>query len=206
MYFIKFDILKFKKPSQKLTLFTRFKKNQKSNRGFHRGPRFWPPFWPPQKTPEILDFGHFWPLFGPPQNPQNPQKPPKWPKFQKMALFDQICLFGQKLWRFDKQNPPFWPPLGDSPPPQKWPFLAPPGKIPKIALFSSFFGHFLVIFWECECHFSPLARLPISNNRVIRPQIWNLRRKRGFSVPPQVREMWVLNIWPQKPELLTYFC
>ena len=39
---------------------------------------------------------------------------------------------------------------------------------------------------------TPLARQTISNNRVIRPQIWNLRRKRGFfCTPTGAGEMWV---------------
>ena len=114
------------------------------NRGFHREilkvAIFDPPQGNPQKSPKLPFLTTFWT----PKNPQKPQKPPKWPKFQKMALFDQICLFGQKLWRFDKQNPPFWPPLGDSPPPQKWPFLTPPGKTPK----NPRFWRFLAIFWS----------------------------------------------------------
>ena len=160
-------------------------------------PDFDPFFDPPQKTPEIPKIAisdHFLDPKKPPKTP----KPPKWPKFQKMALFDQICLFGQKLWRFDKQNPPFWPPLGDSPPPPKMALFDPPRENPQKPPILAIFGHFLVKIWGCEWISAPLARLPISNNRVIRPQIWNLRRKRGFfCTPPRCGKCEWSECWPQ---------
>ena len=132
-----------------------FQKKPLFDRGNPRETWFWPLFRPPpenpQKSPKLPFLATFWT----PKNPQNPQKPPKWPKFQKMALFDQICLFGQKLWRFDKQNPPFWPPLGDSPPPPKMALFDPPRENPQKPPILAIFGHFLVKIWGCEWILAP---------------------------------------------------
>ena len=184
--YIKNNILKLLKDTTKIDTFSDYLFFSKSNRGFHRGPRFWPPFWPPPRKPQkssILAISdHFSdPLKPPktPKNPQNGQNSRKWPFLTKFAFL------AKNYEDLISKTPLFDPPWGDSPPPQKWPFLAPPGKIPKIALFSSFFGHFLVKNLRMWMPFlAPLARLPISNNRVIRPQIWNLRRKtRIFCTP-----------------------
>ena len=168
-----------------------FQKKPLFDRGNPRETWFWPLFRPPQKTPRNPQNCHFWPLFGPlktpktPKNPQNGQNSRKWPFLTKFAFL------AKNYEDLISKTPLFDPPLGDSPPPPKMALFDPPRENPQKPPILAIFGHFLVKIWGCEWILAPLARLPISNNRVIRPQIWNLRRKRGFSVPPQVREMWV---------------
>ena len=168
----------------------------------------------------ILDppFGvTFWPLFDPPENPRKPQKrpfltPPKTDppqKSWKMALLAKTGVFKQDLnrkkgggWGFTQGPPkkaifghfcPFLAIFGHFC--HFWPFLAtfwPPKMIPK---FGRKMWAKLAIFGqkrEKTPPETPLARQTISNNRVIRPQIWNLRRKRGFfCTPTGAGEMWV---------------
>ena len=140
-------------------------------------PLFGPQIWPPKcqfltKTPKTT-------LFRPPPDSKNPGK---WPFWRKPG-------FSSKIWTAKRgggwgftQGPPkkaifghFWPFLaifGHFWPP-KWTHPDPPKRPP-----------FLPPFYVSGPPKTPLAARTISNNRVIRPQIWNLRRKRGFFCTP----------------------
>ena len=179
--------------------FYQIQKKQKVIGDFLGNVNFDPLFRPPrkpQKSSILAIFGHFSdPLKPPktPKNPQNGQNSRKWPFLTKFAFL------AKNYEDLISKTPLFDPPWGIAHPPKNGPFWPPQGKSPKLP----FFRRFLAIFWsksgDVNGILAPLARLPISNNRVIRPQIWNLRRKRGFSVPPQVREMWVLNLGLKNP-------
>ena len=145
-----------------------------------------------------LDFDHFRPPLDPPQS----KNPGKWPFWRKPGFSSKIWTAKRGGgWGFTQGPPkkaifghfcPFWPFLAIFD--HFWPFLAN----------SPDFGHFLTPrmwmetgeFWPQKGRKPPrnppLARQTISNNRVIRPQIWNLRRKRGFfCTPTGAGNMWV---------------
>ena len=121
------------------------------------------------------------------QNPKNDpfSTPPRFQKSWKMALLAKTGVFKQDLNRKKGGGVGVYPGT-----PQKghfWPFLA---------IFGDFWP-FLTPFLGCPRppknpppqdvnppQKPPWPRRTISNNRVIRPQIWNLRRKRGFFCTP----------------------
>ena len=154
---------------------------------------------------------------------KNPKNDPFWPppptppiqKSWKMALLAKTGVFKHDLNRKKGGG-------GGLPrDPPKRPFLAIFAHFGHFWPFLTIFGHFwqippiLATFWPPECEWKlakfwpqkgrkpPLARLPISNNRVIRPQIWNLRRKRGFFCTPTGAGN-VSDFWPQYP--LLFYC
>ena len=146
--------------------------------------------------------------FWPPRRPPQSKNPGKWPFWRKPGFSSMIWTAkrgGVGVYPGTPQKGHFWPFLpilaifGHF-----WPFLAIFGKFPD-------FGHFLTPrmwmetgeFWPQKGRKPPLARLPISNNRVIRPQIWNLRRKRGFFCTPTGAGN-VSDFWPQYP--LLFYC
>ena len=149
-------------------------------------------FWPPRNPQNC----HFWPLFGPQiwppkcqfltkipkttlfRPPPDSKNPGKWPFWRKPGFSSKIWTAkrggGVGVYPGTPQKGHFWPFLtifGDF-----WPFLTPflgcprPPKNPPLRM------------WIPPK--TPLAARTISNNRVIRPQIWNLRRKRGFFCTP----------------------
>ena len=140
-------------------------------------PLFGPQIWPPKcqfltKTPKTT-------LFRPPPDSKNPGK---WPFWRKPGFSSKIWTAkrgGVGVYPGTPQKGHFWPFLtifGHF-----WPFLTPflgchpdPPKRPP----------FLPPFYVNGPPKTPLAARTISNNRVIRPQIWNLRRKRGFFCTP----------------------
>ena len=151
------------------------------------------PFFDPPEIPKIAIFDHF---LDPKFDPQNVNF---WPKPQKRPFFDPPQIpkilengpFGENRGFQARFEPQKGGGVGVYPgTPQKghfWPFLA---------IFDHFWP-FLTPFLGCPrppknpppsgCESppkTPLARRTISNNRVIRPQIWNLRRKRGFFCTP----------------------
>ena len=173
---------------QKLTIFRDPKKPPESEKKTPKKALFWPP-----RNPQNC---HFWPLFGPQiwppkcqfltktpkttlfRPPPDSKNPGKWPFWRKPGFSSKIwtakrggggglprdppkrpflAIFGH-FWRFLAIFDPFFrvSPTPQKPPPQD---VNPPQK-------------------------PPWPRRTISNNRVIRPQIWNLRRKRGFFCTP----------------------
>ena len=190
--------------------FFRFQKKPLFNRDFVGNPQkvpFSTPPGNPQKTPfltilAILDppFGvTFWP-------PKKPQKTPKTtlfdpPKTDPPPKILENGPFGENRGfqaRFEPQKGGGGGGLPRDPP--KRPFLAIFAHFGHFCPFWPFlaiFGHFLtpqILAAKCERKWrfltkkgektppeTPLARQTISNNRVIRPQIRDLRENRGFS-------------------------
>ena len=151
------------------------------------------PFFDPPEIPKIAIFDHF---LDPKFDPQNVNF---WPKPQKRPFFDPPQIpkilengpFGENRGFQARFEPQKGGGVGVYPgTPQKghfWPFLA---------IFGDFWP-FLTPFLGCPRppknpppqdvnppQKPPWPRRTISNNRVIRPQIWNLRRKRGFFCTP----------------------
>ena len=154
----------------------------------------------------------------PPRRPPQSKNPGKWPFWRKPGFSSMIWTAkrgGVGVYPGTPQKGHFWPFLtifGHF-----WPFLAifdhfrppeddTPPESPKLAAKcepenvseSGEFWRFLAKKGRETPPETPLARQTISNNRVIRPQIWNLRRKRGFFCtppqnPPQVQEMWMFS-------------
>ena len=211
--------------------FFAFQKKPLFNRGFRREILKVAIFDPPRKPPKnpIFDhFGHFGPPFWghfltpfwPPKNPKNdpfwPPPKPTPPKILENGPFGENRGFQA---RFEPQKGGGGGGLPRDPP--KRPFLAIFGHFCPFWPFLPFlaiFGHFLtpqILAAKCERNWrfyppkrektppeTPLARQTISNNRVIRPQIWNLRRKRGFFCTPHRcgKCEW---IWPQFHPVIT---
>ena len=185
---------------------------------------FWPLFGSPKKTPlsprspktpKNPKNDHF----RPPSTPPKSKNPGKWPFWRKPGFSSKIWTAkrgGVGVYPGTPKKGLFWP---------FWPFLTIFGHFwPFLAIFDvhpqnpPFWGHFLIpqnsqiwppeCEWKCEQKWqilakkgektppeTPLARQTISNNRVIRPQIWNLRRKSRIFA--QVRECeWFCGLSP----------
>ena len=114
------------------------------NRGFHREILKVAIFDPPREIPRNPQNCHFWPLFGPQKTPKNPKNPQNGQNSRKWPFLTKFAFLAKNYEDLISKTPLFDPPLGDSPPPQKWPFLTPPGKTPK----NPRFWRFLAIFWS----------------------------------------------------------
>ena len=145
-----------------------------------------------------LDFDHFRPPPRPPPNPKILENGPFGENRGFQARFEPQKGGGVGVYPGTPQKGHFWPFLpilaifGHF-----WPFLAIFGKFPRFwPLFDpqNVNGNWRILAAKREKtpQKPPLARQTISNNRVIRPQIWNLRRKRGFfCTPTGAGNMWV---------------
>ena len=185
---------------------------------------FWPLFGSPKRPPYPLDPQKppktpKTTIFDPPSTPPKSKNPGKWPFWRKPGFSSKIWTAkrgGVGVYPGTPKKGLFWP---------FWPFLTIFGHFwPFLAIFDvhpqnpPFWGHFLIpqnsqiwppeCEWKCEQKWqilakkgektppeTPLARQTISNNRVIRPQIWNLRRKSRIFA--QVRECeWFCGLSP----------
>ena len=182
-------------------------------------------FWIPKKDPLIPSIPknpqkpQKRPFSTPPRPPPKSKNPGKWPFWRKPGFSSKIWTAkrgGVGVYPGTPKKGLFWP---------FWPFLTIFGHFwPFLAIFDvhpqnpPFWGHFLIpqnsqiwppeCEWKCEQKWqilakkgektppeTPLARQTISNNRVIRPQIWNLRRKSRIFA--QVRECeWFCGLSP----------